>query len=290
MHIQQKLLITFIIAAGLSACSSDTPLPPVIEMPTPIAESPASPCEEVACEDNNKMTVEQIYDHIINGGQVGLVDNLFAQDFTQRNQNIAAGIEGLTAFYNSLLVDNPSHVANIKHIVADGDYVAVHWHYSNSPDDEFSGTAHVDLYQLLDDQIIEHQSYAMNPSSATASGNSVFSDLYDYGDALPNNDVAVEEDNKVHVTEFYVDAFNNKNLTRIETSVDANYIQHNHFVPNGRAALINFVANNAVDNVSVFLSLAEDDIVWTFRDDAPIVDLWRIDNNTGLIVEHWDVF
>ncbi len=293
-----KLFIPLFILGSIAACNDDSSTPDVVTMPAPIPApappepepEPAGPCEAVACEDNNKVLVVQIYEDIINGGQTGLVDSLFDEDFTQHSEDIMAGIEGLSSYYDGLLMDNPNHEASVKHIVADGDYVAVHWHYSNAPEDEFTGTAHVDLFKLFDDQIIEMRPYSMTPNAVTASGNSVFSDLYDYGSAHANNDVQIEEDNKTLVTDFYIEAFNNNNVALIDNTIDENYIQHNYFVPNGRGALRNFVGNSPAANISVFLSLAEDDLVWTFRDDAPVVDLWRVDNNTNKIVEHWDVF
>jgi predicted SnoaL-like aldol condensation-catalyzing enzyme len=270
---------------NLSACSSDdtadTPTNNIIVQTEEPADAAETSCDNVNCESNNKILVEQVFNDVINSNDTGPLDFLVHETILQDSIN----------FYAALTANKPDHIATIKHIVADGDYVAVHWHYSNTPENDFTESARVDLYKITDNQIIERINFSMQLSGNTASGNSVFSNLYDYGTDLPNNDVAIEEENKIMVSDFYAEAFNNLNLEVIDELVDENYIQHNPFVPNGRDGLRNFVSSfSASANISIFLTLAEDDLVWTFRSDSPVVDLWRVDNNTNKIVEHWDVF
>tara|TARA_R110000744_G_scaffold180663_4_gene299643 strand:+ start:163 stop:1029 length:867 start_codon:yes stop_codon:yes gene_type:complete len=283
-------LTSIFLLVGVTACGgggSDSTAPIVVTIIDVVN------CEEVACEDSHKFVIEQIYVDVINGLNSGLVPSLYTEDFIQKNTNITAGISGQTAYFDRLSTENPNHVATIKHIVADGDYVAVHWHYSDTPENEFSASAKVDLYKLIDNKIVEQWYFSMNSTTNTASGNSVFSDLYDYTDKQPNNDVAIEEENKIMIADFYTTAFNTQNLTLIEEQVDVNYIQHNPFVRNGRAGLSEYIESGfAPTNVTIFMTLAEDDMVWTFRSDARVVDLWRVDNNktSNKIVEHWDIF
>ncbi len=296
MNIVNKLTSIFLLV-GVTACGGgDGDKPVSIEKNQ--SKGGASTvelvsCLEVGCEDSNKFIIEQIYVDVINGLNSGLVASLYTEDFVHHNANISAGISGQTAYFDGLSAANPNHVATIKHIVADGDYVAVHWHYSDTPENEFSASARVDLYKLIDNKIVEQWDFLMYSTTNTASGNSVFSDLYDYADKQPNNDVAIEEENKTMIAEFYTTAFNSQNLTLIDEQIDINYIQHNPFVPNGRSGLSNYIEGGAAPkNVAIFITLAEDDMVWTFRSDAKVVDLWRVDNNktSNKIVEHWDIF
>ncbi|WP_057832615.1 nuclear transport factor 2 family protein [Colwellia sp. TT2012] len=295
-----KLGSIALVITTLSACGgSDSPTtPPTAKVAIPadvIAVSVNGEfCTSVACEDSNKIVIEQIYNDIINGGNSGLVTSIYNENFTHHNSTITAGIEGQTDYFNTMFTDKPDSVATIKHIVADGDYVAVHWHYSDNPENEFIGQANIDLYKLKDELIVEQWNKSMSPNESTASGNSVFSDLYDYGNSQPNNDIAIEEDNRSMVKNFYLDLFNNQNLSLIDTLLDPNYLQHNFWVPNGSAALRNFVSGGTSGNLTIFLTLAEDDLVWTFSGSGTGnlggIDLWRVDNNTNKIVEHWDVF
>lgn len=282
---KKKSIVIPLCLLNLVACGGDSnsesipdPIPPETVVP-PVTGTVT--CEDVNCESANKFLVTQIYDDIINGENIGIVDTLFEEAQQQEN----------TTFFSTLIANNPNYVATIKHIVGDGDYVAVHWHYSDTPDDEFTGMSRVDLYKLDNDEITERTSLSTQFTSDTASGNSLFSDLYDYGSTLPNNDVNIEEENKTFISEFYVNAFNNDDLALIDAQVDIDYIQHNPFVPNGRSGLSDFVrSDSSPSNVAILITLAEGDLVWTFRSDAAVFDLWRVDNNINQIVEHWDIF
>lgn len=246
-------------------------------------------------EKDNRVVIEQIYSDVINGLNTGLVPSLYADDFIQHNSDIVAGLEGQEAYFEAMTSNNPNHVATIKHIVSDGEYVAVHWHYGEDVDNEYVGSARVDLYKLSDSMIIEHWDVTMIPNINTASSNSVFSDLYVYPAKTSGNSLgSIEEINKIIVTDFYLDLFNNKNLDLIEELLDPGYLQHNYWVPDGSEALYNYVSGGGTEGLTIFLTLAEDDIVWTFSgtgiDNLNTVDLWRVDNNIDKIVEHWDVF
>ena len=92
-------------------------------------------------ENDNKVVVEQIYTDVINGLNTGLVTSIYAEDFIQHNSDIEAGIAGQEEYFETMTTNNPNHVATINHIVADGDYVAVHWHYAQDVDNEFIGSA-----------------------------------------------------------------------------------------------------------------------------------------------------
>ncbi|PKI16807.1 nuclear transport factor 2 family protein [Colwellia sp. 12G3] len=246
-------------------------------------------------EKDNKVVVEQIYNDVINGLNTGLVNSLYAEDFIQHNPAIGEGIAGQEEYFDAMITNNPNHIATIKHIVADGDYVAVHWHYGEDVDNEYVGSARVDLYKLADNLITEHWDVIMTPNMNTASGNSVFSDLYIYPEnTYANTNISIEEINKVIVKDFYLDLFNNQNLDLIDELVDPNYLQHNYWVPNGSDGLYNYVSGGGTQGLTIFLTLAEDDMVWTFSGagtyNLQTVDLWRFDNNIKKIVEHWDVF
>ncbi|WDD99638.1 ester cyclase [Thalassomonas actiniarum] len=288
-----KLLIPAFLLVSLFACNSDndSKSPEVAGVDQP-ENPPQGPCVSVECQDSNQYAVEQIYTEIINGNNTQLVYSLYQEDFIQHNDAITAGLSGQQAYFNQLSSDNPDHVATIKHLVADGEYVAVHWHYSDTPENEFSGSAMVDLYKFSDGLISEQWNIAMLLGASTVSGNSVFSDLYVYQDAEVLMTEAMEDANKEMVTAFYLDLFNNQNIALIDELVDENYLQHNVWVPNGSAALRDFVSSRTLGGLEIFLSLAADDLVWTFSagDNLTLVDLWRVDHDTGKIVEHWDLF
>ncbi|KGJ86851.1 ester cyclase [Colwellia psychrerythraea] len=291
-------LVSVILLLGVTACGSSEKEAEIIidEEPKVVKEDKSAVlCSDISCEEDNKFIIKQVYADVINGLNTGLTASLYSETFIQHNASITAGVEGQEAYFVDLTTRLPNHIATIKHIIADGDYVAVHWHYSDDVENEFVGSAMVDLYKLADGMISEHWNVSMTPNVSTASGNSVFSDLYIYPEnTLPNNNADIEDENNVMVTAFYLDLFNNQNLNLISELVDSSYLQHNYWVPNGSYALESFVSGGGTGGLSIFLTLAEKDMVWTFSGSGAAnletVDLWRVDNNINKIVEHWDVF
>jgi len=292
-------LVSVFLLLGITACGSsekevEQELPEEVKAVKEATQQQAS-CLEVSCEELNKTLIQPIYSDVINGLNIGLISSIYAESYIQHNSEITSGINGLESYYTDMTTANPTHVATIKHMVADGDYVAVHWHYGDDAENDFVGTAWVDLYKVTDGKVVEHWDVSMGLRAKTESGNSVFSNLYVYPEnTFPNNDRVVEEENKAMVTGFYLDLFNNKSLNLIEELVDPDYLQHNFWVSNGSSALFNFVSEGDTDGLSIFMTLAEDDIVWTFSGSGAInlntVDLWRVDNTMNKIVEHWDIF
>ena len=112
-------------------------------------------CIGSECEPLNMLAVKKIYSDVINKQRVSLLGEIFASNVISNNSDIDSGLEGFKAYYNKLLADNPSMQATPKHIVADGEYVAVHWHYSETPDNEKSGFAKVDLLKLNEGLIVD---------------------------------------------------------------------------------------------------------------------------------------
>jgi predicted SnoaL-like aldol condensation-catalyzing enzyme len=192
-------------------------------------------------------------------------------------------------------------VATIKHINADGDYVVVHWQASATPADERTGQAVSDLYRVSNGQIAEHWGTFQDVPPTTASGNSMFSDLYQYPGQKPTLTEDQEEANRQMVVTAYLGLFNNHDVTLIDQYWDPNYLQHNPMVPNGTAGLRMFVQSQpdggGGPKLSFFETLAEDDLVYTFglmsvQGDAGttmlfLTDIFRVASNK--IVEHWDI-
>ncbi|MCJ8312272.1 MAG: ester cyclase [Saccharospirillaceae bacterium] len=250
-------------------------------------------CITTQCiEDDNQTSIERIYSEVINNKNHDLVDSIYTVDFIHNNSAIGATTTGQKSYFDALVTDNPDHVANIKHIVADGEYVAVHWHYSDTPDNEFSGSINVDLFKLDNGLVVEQWDRSSDLQATTTSGNSTFSDLYVYANTAAVMDDTKKEENKTMVTDFYLDLFNTGDLTLVDEFVDINYLQHNIWVPNGSAALSNYVGSITPGGLEIALTLAEDDMVWTFvigLDNLNLVDLWRVNYNDTKIVEHWDL-
>lgn len=179
-------------------------------------------------------------------------------------------------------------------MAADGDLVAVHWHASATPANEATGEAKADLYRVSDGKLVEHWGITQTVPAKTASGNSLFSDVYRYPKEAPTLSEEQEEKNR----KFAVDAYrklSDGDATVIDKSWDPRYYQHNPAVANGTAPLKKFLQQDAQGDASPTEgggtrfgnTLADGDLVWVFSSDYVVADLFRVVD--GKIIEHWDV-
>lgn len=119
------------------------------------------------------------------------------------------------------------------------------------------------------------------------------------GPALAQDrDLAQEQANRDLVTGFYDRFFNGHDIAAAEVVAD-DYIQHNPYVPDGKAPFVDYFtgyfAENPDSKARIVRSAADGDLVWihvesTNGDKQPadaVIDIFRVEN--GKIVEHWDV-
>jgi len=113
-------------------------------------------------------------------------------------------------------------------------------------------------------------------------------------------DSTLAEQNKALVAQFVADIWNAKQFDKLQNYVAAEYVQHNPNLPNGRAALeeflkVHYLQNMPTGDFSIARLVAEGDLVVahslfrlnpTDRGTA-VVDIYRISNDR--LVEHWDV-
>jgi predicted SnoaL-like aldol condensation-catalyzing enzyme len=255
-----------------------------------------------AQEERNKAVVRRVYDEIFGQGQTDLVNDLFAEIYIQHNPTLPNGRQGLIDFVRFLKSLDPVPVITVKHILADGDLVAVHWHASATPGNEFTGQAGFDLFRLDGSRIVEHWDVIQDVPPQTASGNSMFSDLYQYPGKAPKLAELREELNRLLVLVAYDGLFNDHQLQLLDLFfAGENYIQHNPLVPNGAAALA-AILDVIVPEGSVLdfrHAVADGDLVFVHSQGLPpgadpnnefagiaVADIFRVVN--GRIVEHWD--
>jgi predicted SnoaL-like aldol condensation-catalyzing enzyme len=256
------------------------------------SNAPPMPSQNEALESQNKELVRRIYTEVIGQNKTDLVSELFAADYIQHDSTVPSGPAGQITLVENLKTKIPGLVATIKHIGADGDYVAVHWQASATPDDEATGQAAVDLYRVSDGKIAEHWDAFQDVPATTASGNSMFSDLYEY--KQPKQDVteAQEEANETMAVNAYTGLFGG-NIALLDQYWDPVYLQHNPQVPNGVEGLRGLIGSLPPGGIKLeFIeTLADDDLVYTFGLDSTtnhvLTDIFRVVDNK--IVEHWDV-
>lgn len=129
------------------------------------------------------------------------------------------------------------------------------------------------------------------PAAAAASANSPAT-----GQA---RDLAKEEANRALVLAFYEGFFNQHQVDAAAAVVTEDYLQHNPFVPNGKAAFVEYFRGYFKEfpqsRAQVIRSATDGDLVYLHvhstsgpgnRGEA-VVDIFRVKD--GRITEHWDV-
>src|SRR5215212_4471961 len=176
------LILAWLIVACGVATGTTPPAQPTAASVQPTAAAPAATTapssSQAKSEEQNKALVLRLYSEVLGQNKTDLVKQLLATDYIQHNSTVPGGPEGQIKLFENLKAKTPSLVATVKHVAADGDLVAVHWHASATPDNETSGQDVVDLFRLSNGKIVEHWDVYQDVPATTASGNSLFSDVY----------------------------------------------------------------------------------------------------------------
>jgi predicted SnoaL-like aldol condensation-catalyzing enzyme len=113
-------------------------------------------CEQVAnmTEERNKETVVAFYDAAINDKDFTAASAYLGDKYIQHNPLAADGPEGLQAFLEFARENLGGFKVEFKRVLADGDFVVVHAHATNGPDDR--GSAVMDIFRLENGKVVEH--------------------------------------------------------------------------------------------------------------------------------------
>ncbi|KUO07008.1 ester cyclase [Streptomyces sp. DSM 15324] len=280
------------VACFAAACSSASGTDPAAAPSTTSAAARSSS----ASEARNKALVLRLYSEGFNKGRTDVVKELVASDFVQHDKSVSGGADGQVKEFKDVKAKISGAVATVKHVAADGDLVAVHWHASATPEKEATGEAKVDLFRVGNGRLVEHWGITQTVPAKTASGNSLFSDVYRY----PNGEPTLSEEQEEKNRKFAVDAYrklSDGDAKVIDKSWDPRYYQHNPAVANGTGPLKQFFQPNTQSSPSPSMTagggtrfgntLADGDLVWVFSSDYVVADLFRVVD--GKIIEHWDV-
>jgi predicted SnoaL-like aldol condensation-catalyzing enzyme len=113
-------------------------------------------CAQVAnaAEETNKETVVAFYDAAINDKDFDAASAYLGDKYIQHNPLAADGPEGLEAFLEFARDNLSGFKVEFKRVLADGDFVIVHAHATNGPDDR--GSAVMDIFRLEGGKVVEH--------------------------------------------------------------------------------------------------------------------------------------
>jgi len=114
----------------------------------------------------NKSLVRRYYEDVLNGGNVGLLDELAVPDYDEHSPfpGQPNGIEGLKARIGAILASFRP-VFTLHELIADGETVVAYWTNTGTHQGEFMGIppsgrtvtiSGVDIHRLRDGRMAEH--------------------------------------------------------------------------------------------------------------------------------------
>lgn len=131
------------------------------------AFSAGSPQEEM-----NKKNVVEFYEKAINQKDFDGASKYIGSRYTQHNPLAADGPEGLKAFLQFAKEKLPGYHADIRRVLADGDYVILHVHTTRDPQDR--GSAVMDIFKLENGKVVEHWDVVQPIPEKAANSNGMF--------------------------------------------------------------------------------------------------------------------
>jgi predicted SnoaL-like aldol condensation-catalyzing enzyme len=132
----------------------------------------SQPDPQEATLTRNKQTVLAFYQAGINDKDFEAASKLIGNRYVQHNPRIADGVDGFRAFVEQLKTEFPQLRAEVKNVVAEGDFVMAHVHGVRVPGQR--GTAIVDIFRLEDGRIVEHWDVMQPIPDESANRNGMF--------------------------------------------------------------------------------------------------------------------
>jgi predicted SnoaL-like aldol condensation-catalyzing enzyme len=102
----------------------------------------------------NKEIIEKMYEVIFNGHDLSRASEFIKEDYIQHNPGVKTGLKGFVDAFVLHFQRAPQFRVEIKHLIAEGEYVVVHLHAKGKPED--MGGAVVDIYRMEDGKAAEH--------------------------------------------------------------------------------------------------------------------------------------
>ncbi len=109
--------------------------------------------------ENAKLLVDFVQ-HLMNNHDFDYVMNTFDNDeYIQHNRNLPEGVAGVVGVVKQFAKRYPDYTYDVKHILADGDFVSFHSHATINKKDrgnDKKGLNIIDTWKIKDGKIVEH--------------------------------------------------------------------------------------------------------------------------------------
>ena len=138
--------------------------------------------------EQNKKIVLRYMNEAINERKFDVLDEILAENWQAHNPTEHNGREALKQLFAGMTGQFPELYADVKRVIAEGNLVAVHSHYTVNEADRGNDFAQpsgavIDFFRLEDGIIVEHWDVGQRPIPAkSVNGNSMFdgAELYNY--------------------------------------------------------------------------------------------------------------
>ena len=119
----------------------------------------------------HKELVTAFVDQLLVRKDLTAIDTYVGADYHEHNPNIPDGAAGLKAELGFYFEKFPQLTVTPKRVIAQGNLVAVHSHYIDTPGDR--GRAVLDLFRIRDAKIVEHWSAEQDVPDTAANDNTM---------------------------------------------------------------------------------------------------------------------
>ena len=175
-----------VLFAGCGPRAADSPTADAAGAADAAAALDAS--DGLSVEDRNRAVVLRYMEEVVNQKNLDALDEVMAEDWIAHNPGEPNGREGLRQFFAGMFEQFPEIHADVKRVVAQGDLVVVHSHYTASEADRGNdwapnSSATADFFRLEEGMIVEHWDVVQRPiPEGSVNGNTMFDGgaLYNY--------------------------------------------------------------------------------------------------------------
>jgi NADPH:quinone reductase-like Zn-dependent oxidoreductase/predicted SnoaL-like aldol condensation-catalyzing enzyme len=120
----------------------------------------------------HKKLVTAFLDQLLVRKDLTAIDAYVSPDYHEHSPTIADGVAGLKAGLRASFETFPQLSVEPKRVLAEGDLVAVHSHYIDTPGER--GRAVIDLFRVRDGKIVEHWDATQDVPETAANDNTMF--------------------------------------------------------------------------------------------------------------------
>jgi predicted SnoaL-like aldol condensation-catalyzing enzyme len=119
--------------------------------------------------DETRRLVLDFYDAVVHRRDFTAASAYLGDVYIQHRADAPDGVDGLRQFMNRKR--NPQTHIDVRRVFVDGDHVVIHAHVVPSPGER--GSAHVDIFRVEGDKVVEHWDVDEPIPAQTANPNGV---------------------------------------------------------------------------------------------------------------------